>query len=684
MAIIQRERAAGLNVVALWDLPSPGEFYPEFLRSSWLVYRWLRDRAFEAVIFQDDSGSGLLSCQAKALGEALASTHLSFYVHGPAQWTVTFREPSQLINPDLILDYAVQYGVEHADRLIVPASYFMDRLRAAGWQAPKRVSVLPYLGAGDAVKPVSIPRHMVYPVHSTDRFAFLMLIHSLSRLRGNLAGVHLTFLCYGAAKDRTHFIKRAPFYMRTYLPDFDWNFTAADEMPPSETETRLWIFSPLWLNLPYPLFETAARGEPMLVAKTGESKTIPGLEETLVDWTVEAVVDRMRLILAGNVCPRPNGLNDLVSESAWDEYLKSVETERLEVAPLHPLNEVRVTVCVAHFNKGPYLMETLESLQAQTHQNLEIIVIDDASDDPDSVRVFENAASHYGSPHWIFLRRLNNIGPGQARNVAASRATGAYLIFFDADDVAFPDMVERLLRAVTQPGVDCVGGSSQRFQEEKGRYEIREMSTYAGGCLEAAILFPPAGAVFIVPKELFDAMGGFKADFPLETHEDWNFHIRLLAGQRRLHVLTEPVFGYRLVDSSRSSVITRNMMRTLEPLLEATPSVREQLLRLTFCRAWMTEMLQIEHQSVAIRFARYIVQTKHSILAEMLQIEHRSVAIRFARFMLRAKSSVLKRLSALKHGSGTRYIRRPPSEAAISSSYPLATHVGKVNAGDQE
>jgi hypothetical protein len=180
------------------------------------------------------------------------------------------------------------------------------------------------------------------------------------------------------------------------------------------------------------------------------------------------------------------------------------------------------------------------------------------------------------------------------------------------------------------------------------------MSTYAGGCLEAAILFPPAGAVFIVPKELFDAMGGFKADFPLETHEDWNFHIRLLSAQRRLHVLTEPVFGYRMVDSSRGSFVTRNMMRTLEPLLEATPRVREELLRLTLSRTWVAEMLQNEPPSVSTPFAR---------------------------FMVRAKRSILKRLNALKHWSGTRYIRRPSSEAAIPSPCPLASRVGKVDAG---
>jgi glycosyltransferase involved in cell wall biosynthesis len=639
--VVEAEKKAGRRIVELARAMPVGAntFYPEFLKTSWLTYQWLKRQSFDAIIFQDDTGAGLLSLEAKTLREAFAGTHLGYHLHGPPQWTSHLREPRQLLNPDLILDHAVQYGVEQADRLVVPASYFLERIREDGWQATDRVTVLPALPEGGAAKPAESdpapPRHLCFPVHPTDRSSFSTFLRALAGLQGQLDPVtvfgrlRLSFICHGVPKDRRLFAKRAEKYLETYLPDVARDFLEGGATVPGDAASRLWIFAPSWLNLPGPILDTAARGELLLLARNAESESIPGLEPTLVGWNVGQLAARLRETLAGRNPPRARGFEPGVLEKAWDHYLRAIETDRAHAAPGRDGKELRVTIAVAHFNKGAYLNETLETLRAQTHPNVEVILVDDASNDPDSLRAFNEAAARYASSDWLFIHRSENLGPGHARNLAASRATGSHLIFFDADDLAHPDMVERLARAVVQPGVDCVGGSSRRFRQVGDRRELMETSTYAGGSLEAALLHPPAGAVFIISRENFQRVGGFKSDYPQESHEDWNFHVRLLAAGMKLHVLPEPVFSYRSVEHSRSAVVTRNMARNLEPFLHSTPRVRERLLLLALNRAWVADhavkaLQELDHLSRGIRFLRFLGRTRRSILRRLGWLKRRS------------------------------------------------------------
>jgi GT2 family glycosyltransferase len=640
-AFLEEERKRGRRIVELARaMPaSASTFYPEFLKASWLTYQWLKRQSFDAIIFQDDTGVGLLSLEAKTLREAFAATHLGYHLHGPPQWTSHLREPRQLLNPDLILDHAVQYGVEHADRLVVPASYFLERIRASGWRATERVTVLPALPAGGGAESGGTaqgrPRHLCFPVHPTDRSSFSTFLQALSGLQGQLGqeGVfeqlRVSFVCHGSPKDRRLFAKRAEQYLQTYLPGLARDFLEARSTVPGDATSRLWLFSPPWMNLPGPALETAARGEFLLLARNPESETIAGLESTLVGWNVADLTGRLREILVGRNLPRAMGFNRTALEKNWDHYLHEIESDRAHAMPDRDGKELRVTIGVAHFNKGAYLDETLETLRAQTHPNVEVIVVDDASNDPDSLRAFREAAARHASSDWLFIHRSENLGPGHARNLTASRATGSHLIFFDADDLAHPDMVERLVRAVVQPGVDCVGGSSRRFRQAGDRREFMETSTYAGGSLEAALLHPPAGAVFIISRENFQRVGGFKADFPQESHEDWNFHVRLLAAGMKLHVLPEPVFSYRSVEQSRSAVVTRNMARNLEPFLQSTPQVRERLLLLALNRAWVADhavkaLQELDHLSRGIRFLRFLGRTRRSIQRRLAWLKRRS------------------------------------------------------------
>lgn len=100
-----------------------------------------------------------------------------------------------------------------------------------------------------------------------------------------------------------------------------------------------------------------------------------------------------------------------------------------------------VSVVIPAYNAAAFLDVAIDSVARQTYRNLEIIVIDDASDDRTAERAQELLASH-GLRHTV--KRLSvNGGPSFARNRGVELARGEYVAFLDADDEWLPEKLAK-------------------------------------------------------------------------------------------------------------------------------------------------------------------------------------------------------------------------------------------------
>lgn len=116
-----------------------------------------------------------------------------------------------------------------------------------------------------------------------------------------------------------------------------------------------------------------------------------------------------------------------------------------------------VTVMITVYNGVTYLAEAIESVLRQTYQPLELIVIDDGSDDGSG----EVATRYLSSLRYEYHARM---GMGAARNLALSLAQGRYLTFLDADDRFSPDAIALQMDAFAQdPSLDIVYGHLREF-----------------------------------------------------------------------------------------------------------------------------------------------------------------------------------------------------------------------------
>ena len=102
-----------------------------------------------------------------------------------------------------------------------------------------------------------------------------------------------------------------------------------------------------------------------------------------------------------------------------------------------------ITVIVPVYRCREYLEQCLESLTAQTHRELEIILVDDGS--PDDCGAYCEAFACKDSR--IHVYHKENGGLSSARNYGIERAHGDWIGFVDADDWVEPEMFERLLHA---------------------------------------------------------------------------------------------------------------------------------------------------------------------------------------------------------------------------------------------
>src|SRR5690349_12484134 len=104
------------------------------------------------------------------------------------------------------------------------------------------------------------------------------------------------------------------------------------------------------------------------------------------------------------------------------------------------------SIVVPLYNKAEYLINTIDSVLAQTFQKFEILIINDGSTD-DSLRI-ANSIQHPSIK--VFDKR--NEGVSAARNFGMDHASCEYIAFLDADDFWEPEYLEQMSVLISQNG----------------------------------------------------------------------------------------------------------------------------------------------------------------------------------------------------------------------------------------
>jgi glycosyltransferase involved in cell wall biosynthesis len=214
-----------------------------------------------------------------------------------------------------------------------------------------------------------------------------------------------------------------------------------------------------------------------------------------------------------------------------------------------------VSVLIPAYNAAKTIGETLASAAAQTHRDLEIVVVDDGSTDA-TAEVVRRAVC--ADPRIVLLRQAN-AGVAAARNTALTHARGSYVAPLDADDLWHPDKIARQVRRLEQAGphVGLIYSWSVDIDHASVITDRRlDLDRFEGDVYAALVLtnFVGNASVPLIRKSEIEAIGGWD---PTLRHrqaqgcEDWQVYLRLA---ERTDYALEPAFlvGYRQATQAMS------------------------------------------------------------------------------------------------------------------------------------
>jgi GT2 family glycosyltransferase len=193
-----------------------------------------------------------------------------------------------------------------------------------------------------------------------------------------------------------------------------------------------------------------------------------------------------------------------------------------------------VSIIVPCYNGGLFLDGLMACLMAQMFQDFEVIVVDDGSTEPGTLRKLDQLSSD------VRVVRQANAGPAAARNAGIRHSCGTFVLPLDCDDTIEPTFVsetlEQLRRVAPEPAfvfthMRLTGGLEGVLPRHFNRFDQLFLNR-----LPYCVLFP---------RSAWERVGGYDEVIP-RGYEDWEFNIRLAkAGFRGIEV-ARPLFVYRV------------------------------------------------------------------------------------------------------------------------------------------
>lgn len=279
------------------------------------------------------------------------------------------------------------------------------------------------------------------------------------------------------------------------------------------------------------------------------------------DALSDEVFQIMKLVTL-RIIPRWNQ-NDYICDFDKEsiERIKTLSDTDLSAADLceHLQKKGKVSVIIATHNRCEYIAKAIECILAQTWKNLELIIIDDGSDDRT-----EDIVRSFCDERIVYVKNESNKGISYSRNKGVEVASGRYIVFQDDDDYCRLDKIEKqvLFMEKQMPNVGmayCVTANycyalDGNLDDPPILIPDGKEKAYVGcdGFVYPKLLPKNfiACTAMIIRKECFDTVGMF--DESLFAYEDWDITLRI-AKNYEVGIIKEVLYDYYQRDNGLAS-----------------------------------------------------------------------------------------------------------------------------------
>lgn len=209
-----------------------------------------------------------------------------------------------------------------------------------------------------------------------------------------------------------------------------------------------------------------------------------------------------------------------------------------------------VSIVIPCYNSGNYLEDAVASVMNQTHNDWEIIIVDDGSTDADTLTTLHILELRQDSR--IRVLRQDNAGPAAARNTAIAHAKGKYILPLDADDTIEPSYMAQAIPVLERDSnIGIVYCKAKKFGLEQGIWALPPFS-YEEMAIDNVIF-----CTAFFRRNDWEVVGGFPETL-IHGMEDYAFWLKILAMHRKVHQIDDVLFNYRIKARSRTSDFHEN------------------------------------------------------------------------------------------------------------------------------
>lgn len=202
-----------------------------------------------------------------------------------------------------------------------------------------------------------------------------------------------------------------------------------------------------------------------------------------------------------------------------------------------------VSIIVPVFNSAPYIESCLDSMVAQTLDDIEIVIVDDHGIDG-SMDIVRSFVDNYEGPKQIVLTSTPfNSGPGAARNVGIGQSRGKYVGFVDSDDIVDPGFCKELYELAEREGADMACCDISINGETRCNADVSDKKSFLRH-------FVSYFTTFIYSRKMLEDNGiGFPEGF---SAEDTCFLIECCLCARKMAQTHKSLYMYRMRGDSVS------------------------------------------------------------------------------------------------------------------------------------
>lgn len=248
----------------------------------------------------------------------------------------------------------------------------------------------------------------------------------------------------------------------------------------------------------------------------------------------------------------------------------------------------KVSIIIPVYRSKQYLTQCMESILNQTYKNIEIILIDDGSDDG-SFQLCNNYELKFNNVSCIHQK---NKGVSSARNVGIMNATGKYILFVDSDDYISSDYIEKAMDEFSNADIDLYlcGYQSIRkngkITEKKyypsikdGKWNHANVGNIIIGLFKTTTLHAIGTKIY---KKAIIEQYCIRFKETWKYYEDIYFCLSYLYRCRKIHVQNDILYFYRKdVDNSLSTqkncMHYKNIFKTYNLLIKFIKTSNENI-----------------------------------------------------------------------------------------------------------